>query len=207
MGALLRDVLVPHDRLDGAPVGTEVVLSAAFRSILHGAASTIDALSATTGIPRRTARAAIEALAARGRVARSDDDRVVAAAGLSLEPTPHMVVLSGVILHAWCALDAIGIPAALQRDAVVRSTCARCGQPIRCVIERGEPCGDCVASVPARVCSKPREQFCPRSRFFCRDAHAREWLARDGCGPALVLEPSELAGLGRAVWDWTNPSR
>lgn len=45
-------------------------------------------------------------------------------------PTQHVVTSGGVRYYANCAWDALGIPAALARPAVVRSRCAESGDPL-----------------------------------------------------------------------------
>jgi alkylmercury lyase len=62
---------------------------------------------------------------------------VVAARGLSLPPTPHALEVDGRRLHAFCAIDAVGIPVALGLDASVASRCHRCGAPIALSIADG----------------------------------------------------------------------
>jgi hypothetical protein len=45
-------------------------------------------------------------------------------------PTQHRVQSGGVAYHANCAWDALGIPAALHRPAVVSSRCEESGEPL-----------------------------------------------------------------------------
>jgi hypothetical protein len=42
--------------------------------------------------------------------------------------TQHAVESNGVIYHANCAWDALGIPAALQQKGIIRSACAQSGE-------------------------------------------------------------------------------
>jgi Alkylmercury lyase len=46
-------------------------------------------------------------------------------------PTVHRVEAAGRWYYANCAWDAFGIPAALQRDAVVHSQCGQSAEPLR----------------------------------------------------------------------------
>ena len=46
-------------------------------------------------------------------------------------PTQHVVESEAVSYFANCAWDALGIPAALQKPATVRSWCAQSGEPLR----------------------------------------------------------------------------
>jgi hypothetical protein len=45
-------------------------------------------------------------------------------------PTQHQVTVDGVVYHANCAWDALGIPAALHRPARVRSRCEQSREPL-----------------------------------------------------------------------------
>ena len=46
-------------------------------------------------------------------------------------PTQHIVETDGIRYFANCAWDALGIPAALQKAATVRSRCAQSGEPLQ----------------------------------------------------------------------------
>ena len=64
----------------------------------------------------------VAALVAVGR-AEVDDGRLVGAHGVVGRPTAHRIEHAGGVVHTWCALDAIGIPAALgiAPSTIVRS--------------------------------------------------------------------------------------
>jgi alkylmercury lyase len=69
-------------------------------------------------------------LARAGLVEQDPTGAITGAHGLTLAPTRHHLVLAGVDLHTWCALDAIGIPAAVDTDAEIATRCGWCdGQP------------------------------------------------------------------------------
>jgi hypothetical protein len=52
--------------------------------------------------------------------------------------TPHRVDAGGRSWFANCAWDALGIPAALRSDGLVRSACADCGEPLELEVRGGE---------------------------------------------------------------------
>jgi hypothetical protein len=52
--------------------------------------------------------------------------------------TPHRVEAAGRSWFANCAWDALGVPAALHADGVVRSACPDCGDPVELEVEGGE---------------------------------------------------------------------
>jgi hypothetical protein len=57
----------------------------------------------------------------------------------SAVPTQHRVEVGRQLYFANCAWDALGIPAALQGEAVVHSTCGESGAPLRLEIGLGGP--------------------------------------------------------------------
>lgn len=66
--------------------------------------------------------------------------------------TPHLVKIDGKSYYANCAWDALGVAAALHRDADIESVCGDCGQPISIQVRDGRPAlQDCVIhfAVPA----------------------------------------------------------
>ena len=52
--------------------------------------------------------------------------------------TPHRVETAGRRWFANCAWDALGIPAALHADALVRSDCPDCAEPLELEVRAGE---------------------------------------------------------------------
>ena len=75
-------------------------------------------------------------------VLEADGSSIRMAPPFSGVPTQHQVESDGVRYFANCAWDALGIPAALGRSAVVRSRCERSGEPLRLQVARDgpEPC-------------------------------------------------------------------
>jgi hypothetical protein len=82
---------------------------------------------------------AIEHLRACGRVEPSDDGHLLAVHGLSQRATGHRIEHAGGGVNTWCALDAIGIPAALAIDARAVTRCPTCGDDLAVTLSRGEP--------------------------------------------------------------------
>ena len=60
----------------------------------------------------------------------------------SAVPTPHRVEAGGRSWYGNCAWDAFGIPAALQVDGHVSTTCPDCGEPIEIEIRGKRPVPD-----------------------------------------------------------------
>src|SRR5437667_11720398 len=81
------------------------------RLLANDSASAAD-LAADLEVPQANIDAVVDGLAAKGRVELDSSGRVVGAHGLTRSPSPHSLTMGGTGLHTWCALDAIGIPAA-----------------------------------------------------------------------------------------------
>jgi alkylmercury lyase len=110
----------------------------AFRAILAGAAATLGELPAALGLPPAVVDRVVAGLTERGTVAlEADPDRIVGVRGLSLVETDHRLTLQGRRLYTWCAVDAVGIPAALEADARVESRCHHCRAPLSLALKEG----------------------------------------------------------------------
>jgi hypothetical protein len=68
-----------------------------------------------------------------------DGETIRMAPPFSGVPTQHVVETGGRSYFANCAWDALGIPAALQREAVVRSQCGQSGEPLRLAVALDGP--------------------------------------------------------------------
>ena len=70
-----------------------------------------------------------------------DGETIRMAPPFSGAPTEHVVETADRSYFANCAWDALGIPAALHREAVVRSRCGQSGEPLRLevAVEGPEP--------------------------------------------------------------------
>jgi hypothetical protein len=72
-----------------------------------------------------------------------DGESIRMAPPFSGVPTQHVVTARGVSYFANCAWDALGIPAALHRPAVVESRCEQSREPLRLEVrEYGPPPSD-----------------------------------------------------------------
>ncbi|MBI1894212.1 MAG: hypothetical protein HYS14_08895 [Candidatus Rokubacteria bacterium] len=110
----------------------------AFRALLDGQPATVAELPAALGLPPAVVEAAVENLTKRGTmVVESDTGRIVGVRGLSLVEANHRFILEGRELYAWCAVDAVGIPAALGADARVDSHCHHCRAPLTLELKGG----------------------------------------------------------------------
>jgi hypothetical protein len=126
------------------------ICRAALHAILRGEAVDRGGLVAATGFTSNKVGALLEGLSKRGLVVvEPNSGRVVGSWGLSLPPTEHRLNIRGRELHAWCALDAVGIPAGLGEDATIASRCHLCGARLNVAMVDG--CVSHVAPTDARL--------------------------------------------------------
>lgn len=151
---------------------------------------------------------ALDELTQAGLIEQDPTGAIVGAHGLTLTQTRHQLVLDGTVLHTWCALDAVGIPAALGTDAEVTTRCGSCDRPLTLTIRAGmpEPPGDMVLWLPREACTNVRQQFCPHANLFCDRDHLDRWRIRAGQPNGDVLTVADATSLGRDWWQQTDRS-
>jgi len=92
----------------------EAVLRHAFRALVDGRSATVGELPGVVGLPPVVVEDAVGRLSERGIiVVEPETDQILGARGLSLTETSHRLILDGQERYAFCAVDAVGIPAAL----------------------------------------------------------------------------------------------
>lgn len=111
---------------------------AAFYSILKGKAASANDLALQCDLALNIVQQCIKEMADQGILVINEQRAVVGSHGLSLIPSDHRLSINGQNLFTWCAVDAVGIPAALETDAAVRSKCFQCSQPIEITMSGGE---------------------------------------------------------------------
>ena len=133
--------------------------------------------------------------------------RIVGAVGLSQNQHPHRFTVDGVQLAAWCAWDALFIPAGLQKTATVESTSPVSGEKVRVVVSQDgvndlSPAGAVVTiSVPDAPVSSVEEAcmvFCQQVLFFASREEAEGWAS--GRTGIEVLSVADGFDLGRAAF-------
>ncbi len=186
--------------------GTEGLLDrirwAAFGVLRRGRPAPLTDLAARLHVDPDVAEGAARGLDRAGLLERDPDGTIVGAHGLTLLPTPHQLVLDGVELHTWCALDAIGIPAGLDLDAEVSTRCGWCQRPLRVRVDAGVPSAEQAAVVwwPTSPCVNVRAEFCPLANLFCDREHLESWHRGVGATAGEVLDLLQAAELGRLWW-------
>lgn len=186
----------------------EAVRWAAFDRLRIGRAVAVADLAADEQLDTDELEAVLAGLVGAGLLERDPGGVIVGSHGLTLRSTVHHLVLDGVALHTWCALDAIAIPAALAADAELTTRCGRCAQSLRMTAVAGRPQagGELRVWVPGMNCDNVLEQFCPFANLFCSIAHLEQWRAGAGLPIGRVCTVTEIADLGPTWWS-RDPDR
>jgi hypothetical protein len=139
-------------------------------------------------------------------VIRLDDAGEIAAAyPFSATPTAHLVTLaSGVTVSAMCAIDALGIPAMLDTDAVITSIDPITAAPVRVTISDGrytwEP-AEAVVFLSANAGVGPSaDNCCAVLNFFTGSDTARAWIAANPHVPGSILTATAAEQLGQHIF-------
>jgi len=135
----MADFVEEIERFLGSFSPAEVAVTRhAFRALLDGRPATVDELPAAVGLPEGVAVRAVGRLGERGIiVVEPGTDRIVGIRGLSMVETDHRLTLEGRQFYAFCAVDAVGIPAALSVDARIESRCHHCRLPLALELRGG----------------------------------------------------------------------
>jgi hypothetical protein len=191
--------LFDDEELDG-PMAQAVrrIAVAGFQALWSGRSVTLAELLAgdAAGLTE-----AADHLRAGGRLELSDDGHLVAVHGLTRRSTRHRIEHAGGVVNTWCALDAVGIPAALAIDARALTQCPTCGAALAVTLTRGEP-----QALPGAVLWYPEvrgdhlvDDFCAGANLFCSHDHLEQWVGpRAAAGTVMTIE--QVAELGREGW-------
>lgn len=131
------------------------------------------------------------------------DGRVVAAYPFSGQPTAHTVQLDdGHMVHAMCAIDALGIPLMTGRDAVIASADPDDGHPIR-VERRGDvwrwaPDETAVLLAQASGSGPAADCLCPAVTFHTSRRRAAAHLHRRPALTGVVLDQAQALDVARS---------
>lgn len=142
----------------------------------------------------------IAAMVEAGRLEIDDAGELVAVHGLAARPTRHRIEHPDGAIHTWCALDAVGIPAALGIDATAITSCPTCDTELRVRIERGVPkdLGPEMLWLPASACDHLVNDFCSHANLYCNDSHLTSTIPTTSSGRAITV--AEVAEIGRQTW-------
>ena len=189
------------DSLAGTFPGREdaPLARALLRELSHGQPVSAPELATSTG---RDDNEVTTALARWPNVRGDQHGRVEAFGGLSLRPTKHRFDVGGRRLYTWCAWDTLFLPALLDDQAQVESTCPMTGADVRLTVAPDRV----LASDPqdVRVSFPPPGQpstadivksFCCHVHFLAGVDAASGWLRRSP--GTFVLDLDDAFELGR----------
>jgi alkylmercury lyase len=163
-----------------------------FQLLAKGEPVEIPRLAGAVGRPEAEVSATLAGPAFDPLVYRDERGRIIGFSGLGLRElgeTLHRLSVDGVDLYAWCAGDALFLPATLERAVRVESRCPISGEPIRLVVSP-EGYGD--VEPPSAVMSmlSPEEvaariergedvirSLCHFLFFFASEDAAQEWTS------------------------------
>jgi alkylmercury lyase-like protein/thioredoxin family protein len=214
----LRDALAAAGRLAG-PAGrggrgrtapAEGGLRAVQQAVLRSFAATghppdqaaLDAAAAPHGVP---AGQILAELAAGDFLTLDGHGQITAAYPFSARPTGIEVTLpGGVRTAAMCAIDALGIPAMLDSDAVITFADPVSGEPVQVTFAGGaaawQPAG-AVAFYGARPGPGPSAAVCcGYLRFFASRATAGQFAAAHPEAQGTILDPAATQELGEQIF-------
>ncbi len=154
------------------------------------------------------ADALVDELERAGAIHRNDGDTAITHAyPFSNEPTAHRVQLAGgPRVYAMCAIDALGMPYMLKRDAAVTSACEHCGGVITVRIESQRV----VERTPADIvvwfgtvgdgCVLATD-LCPNLNFFCSADHLKAWQAAHPASDGAMMTFDQAVARGRLSFE------
>lgn len=169
-----------------------------------GGAPTLEDIQAHCGFASvEEANTRVTELEERGCIHRKAGDRAITHAyPFSNEPTQHRVHLAGgPQVYAMCAVDALGMPFMLKRDAEIHSHCTQCQAAVTVHIHHEEvtqqsPSGLIVWLPTVQGKCVAATDLCPSLNFFCSAAHLNQWRAAhpEKHGEILTLEQALTYG-------------
>jgi hypothetical protein len=150
--------------------------------------------------------AAADALERQGRLELDADGTVVGVHGLVAHETQHRIEHRDGAVHTWCALDAIGIPAAMMIDAIAVTRCPTCACELRVTLHAGEPedAGEAVLWLPTGPCTHLVQDFCRNANLYCNQDHLDATVPTDLVGQPVTI--TEAAAIGRSAWSDIAPT-
>jgi predicted transcriptional regulator len=198
----------PLGRARGDDAALSAVRREAFGALLGGHARTAAEIATVAALPTDQVETAIAKLHAIGALEVDPEGRVVGAHGLTQRATEHAIVITERVWHTWCALDAIGIPAALDLDAEVRTRCPTCAATIVISVRHRAPAPTDAAPVlwhPGGPCTHVMDDFCATTNLFCNADHLERWHTQAGKPPGRALTITDAAEEGRHIWSDVTP--
>jgi len=133
------------------------------------------------------------------------DGHIAVAYPFSATPTRHRVRIGdGAVVHAMCAVDALGISAMLAGHTRIESVDAITGQPIAVTMTAGHTSWsptEAVVFLSAKAGSGPSATCCCDDvNFFADAATARRWVTAHQGLPGQILTQADAEDLGTRLF-------
>jgi hypothetical protein len=144
----------------------------------------------------------VEAQKHAGRLEVDDAGLLVGVHGLVARTTRHRIDHAAGAVHTWCALDAIGIPAALAIDATAVTSCPTCDVELRVELCQGEPVDTeepLRLWLPEGICDHLVEDFCDHANLYCSPEHLSATVPKGS--PGRIATVADAVAIGRQTWD------
>lgn len=170
-------------------------------SLLNATPRTLLEIASLSGLELTDIEDGVQALTEVGRID-LDGDRVIGVGGLTLTSTAHSLTLPNAEMHTWCALDAVGIPAALGLTATVQTRCPQCGDHITVDVDErtATAAGPVTLFCPMAPCDNVRADFCAAANLFCSPTHVAAWRQDNPSALGEDLDLAATTSLGHAMW-------
>jgi len=154
------------------------------------------------------AEALVTGLEQEGSINRiAGDTHITHAYPFSNELTSHKVLLdTGVEVYSMCAVDALGIPFMLRRDARIASVCSHCHGDVRVAIsakkvESSSPANLVVWFPRVQPGCVPATDLCPEVNFFCSEEHLEAWRQDQPEHQGELLSLGQAVERGRVIFE------
>ncbi len=174
-----------------------------------GHSPTVEQIRDRFSLPTLSAAdAMVAALEQAGSIHRNPGDGAITHAyPFSNEPTSHRVrCAGGPEVFAMCAIDALGMPFMLRRDADIVSTCTGCGVEVRVEVRGGHVTAHAPSDVTVWLRGRSEGgvaggALCPDLNFFCSPACIDAWASAhpEKLGDRLGFE--DAVSRGRQVFE------
>lgn len=185
----------PHQTLDQAPSlapdARRLHRALIDALIVAGSVPSVPELADRLGTTGRAIRSGLAALVAADYLALDGTGRVSCLYPFSTTPTPHAVTIGGQTRYAMCAIDALGIPAMLDRELEIAGRCAICNAPIALRVGPGTVVG---VEPPTAMAVARRDEkapafaaCCPFTVFVCGQLHADQFMRQITNTHALTI--------------------
>ena len=195
---MMPDLFDLEDLSAGVAEAVRRIAIAGFHALWEGRTPTLRELGGgDSGVALDEAVAHLEA---GGRIEVAPDGRLLAVHGLSRRPTRHRIEHRGGSVNTWCALDAIGIPAALGIDARAITTCPTCTGELVVTLASGTPAplAGAVLWYPETTAAWEHlvDQFCSSANLFCNLDHLQDRMG-SATASGAIMTIDEVAEIGR----------